>query len=345
MGSKMANTLQRLSNDQLRGQLKVLVKQERKILSAVIEHVAEVERRKLYLTWRYESLFSYLVEELGYSEKCAYSRMRAAQLVLQVPDIKDKVEAGELNLTQLNQASRDFRNEEKTTGEKVSNERKAEVLDKIKGKNTRQSQIILDANLKLSPREQPVELRHRKDESVDVAMNIPKDLYEDLGRVKELYSHISPSADLVEVIRLMVKDVRKLRDPLLKKSRASAGSKKNSSEGEASDSKAEFEEATADRQVQTSRLENLTQSFGRETKHSGKDTKQTKVYSTSKKRTPITRATRIFVIQRDKGECRVCGSTYFPEVDHIIPVPREDPTHPKISESCVVRTIRTGDHM
>ncbi|OYZ19573.1 MAG: hypothetical protein B7Y39_11835 [Bdellovibrio sp. 28-41-41] len=57
-------SLRKLSNQNLDSHLKFLVANEREVLTQILLHIVEVERRKLYLTFGYASLFSYLTEDV-----------------------------------------------------------------------------------------------------------------------------------------------------------------------------------------------------------------------------------------------------------------------------------------
>lgn len=89
---------QALNDDQLINHLKVLVRQEREDTAAVIEHLAEINRRKLAEKRGYPSLFEYCVKELGYPEPSAYHRIRAAHAIEKKPELLDLLRRGELHL-------------------------------------------------------------------------------------------------------------------------------------------------------------------------------------------------------------------------------------------------------
>src|SRR5690606_24734808 len=57
-----------------------LVRRERAAAAAVIAHLVEIERRRLYLDEACSSLFTYCRERLGYSEDEATRRVRVARL-------------------------------------------------------------------------------------------------------------------------------------------------------------------------------------------------------------------------------------------------------------------------
>src|SRR6476469_4288027 len=93
--------LQKLSNEELDLNLKSLVLKEREILSSILEHICEIDRRKFYLKMAYSSLFDYLTKHLGYSAGSAQRRIDAARLLREVPELCEKLESGTLNLSQV----------------------------------------------------------------------------------------------------------------------------------------------------------------------------------------------------------------------------------------------------
>jgi hypothetical protein len=90
-----------LSDSELAARLPGLVRAERHAMAEVIEHLVEVERRRLYLTSRVTSLFGYCTQELGYDEDAALKRHRVAKLALRVPQVLDELRAGTMHLTGL----------------------------------------------------------------------------------------------------------------------------------------------------------------------------------------------------------------------------------------------------
>src|SRR5579862_5429387 len=118
-----------LSNQDLIDRLRGFVRQEREATAAVIEYIKEVDMRKLYLEYGRTSLFSFLTQDLGYPPACAQRRIDAARLMRAVPEIKDDLEKGLLNLTQVSLMAQGLRDKK---DEPVD---KKELLDQIKGQN------------------------------------------------------------------------------------------------------------------------------------------------------------------------------------------------------------------
>ena len=120
--AKNANiSLKYIRNDQLLLQTKNLVQKERQINIQVLQHLQEIEKRKLYLDRGFPSLFEYAVKELGYSHSAAYRRIKSMRLCRDIPQAASRIKTGSLNLTTASQLQTFFekkkrkdREEEKT---------------------------------------------------------------------------------------------------------------------------------------------------------------------------------------------------------------------------------------
>ncbi len=93
--------LSSVSDRELRQRLSAAVSSERLASADVIFHLAELDRRKLYLEEACSSLFAYCVERLGYSEDGANKRVRVARLVQRFPQVLDDLASGAIHLTGL----------------------------------------------------------------------------------------------------------------------------------------------------------------------------------------------------------------------------------------------------
>ena len=186
--------LHSLSDEILRTRLGRLVRHERKVMAVVIEHVAEVLRRKLFLSLGYDSLYHYLTKELHYSEGSAYRRMQAARALLDTPEIKPGLETGSLNLSQVCMVQKALRQEEKILGKKMPLAKRKEIFARLKGKTGRESEKILDAQVSVPLAQKMAVERHRRDDSVELHLRISPALFAKLQKVKGLYSHIDPGA-------------------------------------------------------------------------------------------------------------------------------------------------------
>src|SRR5690349_24857265 len=93
--------LQGMTDGMLEARLRELAATGRRVEARIVEHLVEVEARRLHLTSGFESMFSYCQEHLGFSEYEAFSRINAARMAAGMPTIIDLLERRELNLTTL----------------------------------------------------------------------------------------------------------------------------------------------------------------------------------------------------------------------------------------------------
>src|SRR5690606_13611433 len=120
---------------------KRLAQNERDLLTKILHHLREVERRKLFSDLGYKSLFEYAVHELKYSEGQAGRRIQAMRLIKEIPEIEEKVKDGTLSIGNLSQAQSYFREMKKTN--EPPRIQKAEVLKKLENKSAREGQKVL----------------------------------------------------------------------------------------------------------------------------------------------------------------------------------------------------------
>jgi hypothetical protein len=94
-------TLSSMSDFDLLARMPNLVLAERAAAADVIEHLLEIDRRKLYLEQACSSLYAYCVQRLGYSEDEALRRVRVARLAHWLPNALEELRTGAIHLTGL----------------------------------------------------------------------------------------------------------------------------------------------------------------------------------------------------------------------------------------------------
>ncbi len=90
-----------LSDDDLLIELRRSVVAERTATTRLIELLAEVDARRLYLGEGCSSLFTYCTDVLHLSEHAAYGRIEAARLVRRLPDVLEALRSGDATLTTI----------------------------------------------------------------------------------------------------------------------------------------------------------------------------------------------------------------------------------------------------
>lgn len=200
------NILAKLSNEELEFRLKDLVSKERKLLHVILEHIKEVDTRKLYLQRAYPSIYEYLVKELGYSGSAAMRRLEAARLLNEVPLVSMKIQEGSLNLSQIGELTRMVKEKERSCEGKISVEQKSNLILQIAGQSTAQTQKTISAYLNLPILERE-HFKTQKDDSVRVEITLSQSQYSKLMQCKDLAAHLlhqenkdSSLSSLIEVL-------------------------------------------------------------------------------------------------------------------------------------------------
>ncbi len=95
----ITSTIGVLSDRALLRQTSALVRHERHLQGAIIDHLAEIEARRLFLRRGCSSLFDYAVRELGYSDAAAARRLGAVRLCADQPGARERLRDGSLTLS------------------------------------------------------------------------------------------------------------------------------------------------------------------------------------------------------------------------------------------------------
>ena len=95
----ITSTVGALSDRELLRETRNLVRHERHLQGAVIDHLSEIEARGLYLQRGFSGLFDYAVRELGYSDAAAARRIGAMRLCADQPDAREGLRDGSLTLS------------------------------------------------------------------------------------------------------------------------------------------------------------------------------------------------------------------------------------------------------
>ena len=95
----ITSTVGALSDRELLRETSKLVRHERHLQGAIIDHLAEIQARGLYLERGFSSLFDYAVRELGYSDAAAARRIGAMRLCADQPHAREGLRDGSLTLS------------------------------------------------------------------------------------------------------------------------------------------------------------------------------------------------------------------------------------------------------
>ena len=210
------SSIQSLSDSELSVRFEKLVSFERKTTAEIVDCLGEIDRRKIYLSLGHTSLFAYLTNSLGYTPASAQRRINSARLMHDVPELKNDLQSGALNLTQISLVAQAIRQTKAEKDVEIGSEARRSLLQSVKEKDLNQTQQILNATLDIELKT-PERKRIQKNESVRLEITLAKNQMAKLERVKELASHKMPSANCAELIEFLADFYLQRKDPLIEK--------------------------------------------------------------------------------------------------------------------------------
>lgn len=200
--------MQHLSNIELDQEFAIVVKTERKITHEVLIFIQEINRRSLHLSLGYDSLRSYLIQRHRYSEGAAGRRISAMQILTSVPEIKEKIIEGSLNLTQLAVAQSAIYQTQKRDHRKISNEEKANLLTSLENKTGDETKAEIANTLQIEIQEKKP-ITYGKGDTAYLNIKLTK---QELGLIQETLSLMSHQAkDPKELLLLLCKKVVRIK--------------------------------------------------------------------------------------------------------------------------------------
>ncbi len=96
---ELLSTVTVLTDQVLLERTKMLARHEQALQLCVLDHLREIEARRLYLRLGYSSLFDYAVRELRYTEAAAWRRIKAMRLCRETRGVREWLQDGSLNLS------------------------------------------------------------------------------------------------------------------------------------------------------------------------------------------------------------------------------------------------------
>lgn len=192
---------------------------EREATTRLLHHLGEVQRRRLFAVAGCASLFDYCVRVLKMSEPQAARRVNAARVLVEFPELEEKINSGVLSVTAVSQAQVFFRAEAKAAGA-VAKEKKREILAKIEGCSTRKIEKVLAGESTVPQAHIREIVKEVGSDFVEVRCALDQDTLAAIERLKEVWSHEMPGATVADIIKKMAKVCAEKFDPQVKAERA-----------------------------------------------------------------------------------------------------------------------------
>lgn len=204
--------LKSLSSEELLERTRKTVAQERRIQTDILRLLKEVERRRLFASLGFSSLFDFCVQELKYSESSAWRRISAMRLLRDFPEVEEKLNSGCVSLSTATTLQNYFRHQAQQPGRPLSQDEKRELVSRIENKSAREmDRFIANLNPSLSRREYTRALSETETEIRFIAQS---PLYGKLERLKDLNSHRDPNRSYASLFDWLSDLGIKSADPL-----------------------------------------------------------------------------------------------------------------------------------
>ena len=186
--------LKNIADHDLLENTKTLAHRERQTTLEVLHHLQEVERRSLFATLAYSTLFEYAVSELKYTAAAAQRRISSMRLLKEIPELDEKIETGALSLSTISQAQVFFRQEKSQLAEKK------EILQLLENKSARavEKELVTRASepLRLSPEK----LRTVSEIYTELKVLLKEDALKNIEVLRGLLAHKQPQTSLGEIL-------------------------------------------------------------------------------------------------------------------------------------------------
>ena len=195
--------LKNIGDSTLISRVEALAKEERELLTKVLHHFRDIERRRLFADLGYRSLHDFATKHLGYSDDQAYRRIAAMRLLKEIPEIEEKLASGELSLSHISLAQSLFNQEKKYAGKLFTKEEKQDVFDKISTKPIREAERITVSMASHQVPSKPDQIRIITEEKVELKFQASKSLQDKIETLKGLLAHKTPDMPLGELFETL----------------------------------------------------------------------------------------------------------------------------------------------
>ena len=333
MHQPLPNEPEALSDHDLLSRMRQLVQKERELLTEILHHLKEVERRKLFSDLGFKSLFDYAVRELGYSEGQAGRRIAAMKLLRELPqqeaqELEKKIESGALNLTHLCQAQSFFNEVKKSAPTKTLDlGQKLDVLKSLEHKSSRQGQVALIEKMEAVGIQAPAPKEQAKilsSEQTELRLVLSRELLDQLEEVRTLLGPKGLGMSWAELIQEMATlSLSSLMDKKFGKRRDQKTATRFDAERLEAIDRGTIDPGTVDpgtvapNSDAAKKEEPLPADEGAFTTAPFKGGVKS---ATEPKPRSISKSKRYQIWKRDGGACVKCGSKKGLQVDHIVPV-------------------------
>ena len=236
--TEINSTVSALSDDQLLEQAGKLAGLDHQIHVFVIDHLLEIEARRVYLSRGFSSLFDYVKRGLGYSDAATWRRINAMKLCTRIDGVRERLWDGSLTLDAAAQLQAAFERRDRErgrgagagTGSAMGSNGSARpapepkpgpvldvsvqkaLVEQAAGKSTREvTKMLADVDPALAvPADR---LRPLGEGRWELKAVIDADCHRGLEQLKGLLSHVDPHMTLGQLVGRLVNEGLDRHDP------------------------------------------------------------------------------------------------------------------------------------
>jgi hypothetical protein len=174
----------------------------------ILRHFREIETRRLWV--HAGSLYKFLANEFHLTDDQIYPRLQAMRLMTAIPEVEQRLEDGQLSVTNALKAQRVFTSESKQR--KVPLEERREVLESLQNISTRAADKVLaekyPAAQALPEKVKPV----AKNQNL-IQFYVDDEMLRQIDELKAKYSHQMPSGKMEDLIKILIHMERRQPQP------------------------------------------------------------------------------------------------------------------------------------
>ena len=336
----ITGTVAALSDRELLAQTSNLARVERHLQGAIIDHLAEIEARSLFLRRGFASLFEYAVRELGYSDAAAGRRIAAMRLCADNPHTRERLRDGSLSLSAAAELQWAFDRQRRRVPAATTPAVAAlptepplvldavgrqKLVEEAAGKSTRQvKQMLADLDPELAAAADRV--RPLGNGRYELKALIDAECQRGLEQLTGLLSHVDPRMTVGQLVGRLVQEALDRHDPSRRRPRT--GSRPADAHAHAAPTPAaepETDRRTASPPKQTAPPAVSATSTAQT--RPGCDGPAAPAPKSRASGRAIPAAVKREVWQRDAGRCRYvdphtgrrCTSRHLLQIDHVLP--------------------------
>jgi hypothetical protein len=216
-----------LSDDELVSSFRETVIDQDLRLVNQLDHIVELDRRKLY--YHYDSLRAFLVGEHGLEETQADRLIRAARIMKRHPEIRDLLLRGKLSikLIEIIQGC--------ASREKLGDAEYRDLIEAVSGKSCNAARGEIASRYPLTSELPPDRIRPLNVEFSELRCVISRLLEDGIEDVRGILAHSHPGATIGEILAVVITEFRRRHHPEEKARRAQARQEKRKEKERRSD--------------------------------------------------------------------------------------------------------------